>query len=77
MAKVSIQKTIFVSHRVEMIVGDAREFEAAKTWLHLSVPTDWPINRPVAEAQLNALQHAHAAIAAEIQVLKSLEGRKS
>ena len=70
MAKASIQKTVISAGRIEMLIADQALVEHATIWVQFSVPAQSENARPIAEAQLRALQIAQTAIAAEIAAIR-------
>jgi hypothetical protein len=76
MAKASIQKTGISPGRIEMLIADQALIEHATVWVQFSVPAQSENTRPIAEAQLKALQIVQTAIASEIAAIKALEGHK-
>ena len=76
MANASIQKTVFSAGRIEILMADQALIEHSTVWVQFSVPVQSESSRPIAEAQLKALQIVQAAIASEIAGIKALEGRK-
>ena len=76
MAKASIQKTVISAGRIEMLIADQALIEHATVWVQFSVPAQSESTRPIAEAQLRALQIVQTAIESEIAAIKTLEGHK-
>ena len=76
MAKASIQKTVISAGRIEMLIADQALIEHATVWVQFSVPAQSENTRPIAEAQLRALQIVETALASEIAAIKTLEGHK-
>ena len=76
MAKASIQRTGISPGRIEMLIADQALIEHATVWVQFSVPAQSDNIRPIAEAQLKALQIVQTAIASGIAAIKALEGHK-
>ena len=76
MVNASIQKTVFSAGRIEILIADQALVEHSTVWVQFSVPVQSESSRPIAEAQLKALQIVQTAIAAEIAGIKALETRK-
>ena len=71
----TIQRLTIEDGRVQLTIGDAPEPEGATTWIYAQIPLTVDRARPLAEALLTALQHVRSALDAEIDPLRSLEGR--
>ena len=61
-----IQRITIEDEKIELIVADDANSEAATTWLQLRVPCKAERSRPLAELLLTALQTARSALNAEI-----------
>ena len=72
MVKASIQKTVFSAGRIEILIADQALVEHSTVWVQFSVPVPSETSRPIAEAQLNALQIVQSALASEIAGIKTL-----
>jgi hypothetical protein len=72
MVKASIQKTVISAGRIEILIADQTSVEHSNVWIHFSVSAPSESKRPIAEAQLNALQIVLSAIASEIAAIKAL-----
>jgi hypothetical protein len=72
MVKASIQKTVISAGRIEILIADQASQDHANVWVQFSVSAPSESKRPIAEAQLNALQIVLTALASEIAVIKAL-----
>jgi hypothetical protein len=75
MSKIQLFQWSAHGQRIEMVIGDHADPLSATTWIRFSVPLALERARPVADAQLEALQLAQSALDEEIQSLKSLAAR--
>jgi len=77
LVKASIQKTVISAGRIEILIADQASREHANVWVEFSVPVPSESKRPIAEAQLNALQIVLGALAQEAEAIKAVSGPKS
>ena len=75
MVKASIQETVISAGRIKILIADQATREHANVWVEFSVPAPSENKRPIAEAQLKALQIAQDALGLEIAGIKGIAGK--
>jgi hypothetical protein len=65
----TVQQTVLVSNRVEMILADKPERKDAKEWVEFSMEVETTDGRPLGVGRLKALLAAQTIIASEIRAV--------